>query len=340
PNTVRLDSVTAGHNGGIFNGPIFRRIYLSDPEHSVPFLGSKDMMTSDLTGLPRLRRSDAESGSLSYLRLAPGMTLISCSGFYAGRRSYVRPDMANIWSSQDVLKVDPDPEKIRSGYLYAFLESRFGEAFIKASVYGSAVKHIEPHHLADLPVPRFGGDLEQQIHDLVEEGAHLRAAFQAGLDTATEDLFHSVGLPELIDHRWHDTERELGFAESRWSSVSLRALNYSPRVRRLLDAIGSVEHTTLGEVCETGQLASGVRFKRIDADPDHGARLLGQRQGFWARPEGRWISLAAAPAGVRAEDETVMIASQGTLGEREVFCRPIFVTGSWLDHVYSQHFLR
>ena len=36
----------------------------------------------------------------------------------------------------------------------------------------------------------------------------------------------------------------------------------------------------------------------------------------------------------------MLVASQGTLGETEVYCRPIFVTGSWLDFVYTQHFLR
>ena len=171
-----MQSLTAGHNGGLFNGPIFRRVYLFDPEHSVPFLGSKDMMTADLTTLPRLRKSDAESRSLSYLRLKPGMTLISCSGFNAGRRSYARPDMDGIWSSQDVLKVEPDPAKIPSGYLYAFLASQLGESLVKGSVYGSSVRHIEPHHLIDLPVPRFDPALEQKIHDLVEESARLRAA--------------------------------------------------------------------------------------------------------------------------------------------------------------------
>ncbi len=35
-----------------------------------------------------------------------------------------------------------------------------------------------------------------------------------------------------------------------------------------------------------------------------------------------------------------MIPSQGTHGENEVFCRAMFVTGSWLEHVYTQHFLR
>ena len=61
PETVPLASLTAGHNGGIFNGPKFRRVYLTDRKHSVPFLGTKDMMAADLTGLPRLRKSDAHS---------------------------------------------------------------------------------------------------------------------------------------------------------------------------------------------------------------------------------------------------------------------------------------
>jgi type I restriction enzyme S subunit len=47
-----------------------------------------------------------------------------------------------------------------------------------------------------------------------------------------------------------------------------------------------------------------------------------------------------APSDIFAKDESVLIASQGTLGENEVYCRAIFVTGSWLDYVYTQHFLR
>ncbi|QMU75725.1 restriction endonuclease subunit S [Streptacidiphilus sp. PB12-B1b] len=340
PDTVPLASLTTGHNGGIFNGPIFRRVYLTDPEHSVPFLGTKDMMAADLTGLPRLRKSDAESASLSYLQLKPGMTLISCSGFNAGRRSYVRPDMEGYWSSQDTLKVEPNPEKIQSGYLYAFLLSKFGESLVRGSVYGSAVKHIEPHHIAGLPVPRFEAEFETRVHDLVEEAARLRAKFQAKVVAATADLFRSVGLPEINNYRWHEQERDLGFEVSGLGTSSLRALNFAPRARKLAGDLASVPHAQLGQICARGQLGSGVRFRRVDSDPDHGVQLIGQRQGFWMRPEGRWISATHAPSGIFAENETVMIASQGTLGENEVFCQPIFVTGSWLNHAYTQHFLR
>ncbi|MFD4621523.1 restriction endonuclease subunit S [Streptomyces sp. NPDC058475] len=340
PDTVPLASVTSGHNGGIFNGPMFRRVYLTDPEHSVPFVGTKDMMAADLTGLPRLRKSDATSAALSYLQVKPGMTLISCSGFNAGRRAYVRPDMGDCWSSQDTLKVEPDPEEIKSGYLYAFLLSRFGESLVRGSVYGSAVKHIEPHHIAGLPVPRFDEGLEGRIHQLVEYSARLRAQYQAGLVAATKDFFDSVGLPELNKFRWHQQERDLGFEISTAEPISLRALNFAPRARRLIEELASVQGATLGDICAGGSLRTGARFKRIDADPSHGVRLIGQRQAFWIRPEGRWISAAQAPEDIRLQDETILVAARGTFGENEVYSRSVLVTGAWLEHAYSQDFVR
>ncbi|ESQ03801.1 hypothetical protein B590_16224 [Streptomyces sp. PVA_94-07] len=339
---VPLKEVTAGHADGIYNGPQFRRVYLTSPEHSVPFVGSKDMLVADFSTLPRLRKTDAESKQLSYLKLESGMTLISCSGFNAGRRSYVRPDMAGFWSSQDVLKVVPDADRIGAGYLYAFLASRFGEALVKGTVYGSAVKHIEPHHIEDLPVPRFGEAVEKEIHELMQEAAELRASSQNGLDAATRDLFRTAGLDDLLDLRWHQQGRDLGFAQGGLTATTFRALNFQPRARRILKRLGDVEHVTLGEVCKGGQLSRGLRFTRVDAEPSdtYSYRLVGQRQAFWLRPEGRWISKSKTSKEVLAEDGTVLVAARGTLGENEVYGRSILVTGEWSGHAYSEDFLR
>ncbi|GAB7075467.1 restriction endonuclease subunit S [Streptomyces sp. IpFD-1.1] len=336
----KLEDLTTGHGGGIFNGPKFSRVYVTDPAQAVPFLGSTDMMEADLTHLPLLSRAKV-ADKFPYLKIQPGMTLISCSGTI-GRMSYVREDMAGIWSSQHVMKVQPNPDRIPSGYLNTFLRSRFGVPIVTSQAYGAIIQHIEPHHISWLPVPRFDSALEQEIHELVEEAAALRAEFQAGSVGATEDLFKTAGLEELVDLRWHDDRaQDLGFVRRGLTSTTLRALNFQPRAERILKQLRDVDHVTLGEICKGGQLGSGVRFKRIDAEPGHGAvRLIGQRQGFWIRPEGRWISPSQAPPGIFAKDETVMIPSQGTHGENEVFCRAMFVTGSWLEHVYTQHFLR
>lgn len=337
PNTVPLEAVTAGFNGGIFNGPKFSRVYLDSLDLAVPFLGSSDMMEADLSFLPKLSMKVAEK--FPYLQLAHGMTLISCSGT-VGRMNYVRPDMGGVWSSQHVMKIVADVDRIPSGYLYSFLRSRYGVSMVSSSAYGAIIQHIEPHHIAGLPVPRFEGSFEGKIHGLVEESARLRSCFQAGLKKATEDFFNSVGLPELNNVRWHEQGRDLGFEVNSIGAHSLRALNYTPRAQHLVHSLRSVPSAPLGKICAGGLLRTGARFKRIDTDPSHGVRLVGQRQAFWVRPEGRWISAAQAPKDILQKDETVLVAAHGTLGENEVYGRSILVTGSWLNNAFSQDFLR
>lgn len=333
PNTVCLGSVTKSiHHAGRFS-----RRWVDSPEHGIPFFSSTDILEADFSYLPYVAKTAAKENPR--LLIEPGWTLVTRSGT-VGRIAYARPDIDGFACSEHVMRVVPDEDEVAPGYLYTFLRSRFGIPMIVSSAYGAIIQHIEPHHLVDLPVPRVGSALEREIHDLVEEGAGLRAAFQAGLVAATEDYFHSVGLPELIDYRWHEEEPDLGFEVSDVNSRSLRALNFSPRSGRLLQRLGSVEHRRLGQICEGGVLSRGVRFKRIDADADHGVPLIGQRQAFWTRPEGRLMSKGALPSEVFAEDEAIMVAARGTLGENEVYCRAVLVTGSWQDYAYSEDFLR
>jgi type I restriction enzyme, S subunit len=169
----RLWEVTAGHDGGIYNGPQFVRRYVELPEFGVPFITSGSMQLSDLSQLPLLSKKDAYSPKLRYLELKTGMSLISCSGTI-GKMAYVRQEMEGIWSSQDVLKVAPDPDKIPPGYIYAFLSSKFGVPLIASGTYGAIIQHLEPEHIANIPVPRLDSKTEWEIHDLVEKAAELR----------------------------------------------------------------------------------------------------------------------------------------------------------------------
>ncbi|MBX6387506.1 MAG: restriction endonuclease subunit S [Frankia sp.] len=334
PRTDPLGRVTAR----IFHPGRVKRQWTTDPAYGVPFLGSADIFEADLSWLPLMATAAFKSNS--NLPLEPGWTLITRSGMTAGRVTCARPGMAGYACSEDVLRVVPDPAEIPSGYLYAFLASPFGIPMIKGGIYGTSVRHIEPHHIADLPVPRLGDEVETRIHELMEQAAELRERFQAGIVGATRDLFKSAGLAHLLDLRWHDQPRDLDFEVHRLGPTSLRALNYSPRAQRILAELASVPHRTLGDICAGGSLRTGARFKRVDADPEHGIRLIGQRQAFWLRPEGRWINASRAPADIRQADETVLVAAHGTLGETEVFARSIFVTGRWLDFAFSQDFVR
>ncbi len=90
-----LQSLTAGHHGGIYNGPMFARHWVDVPEYGVPFLGSSAILNADLSSLPLLKKSYAQSPRLRHLEVKPGMTLITCSGTI-GRMAYARPDMAGM----------------------------------------------------------------------------------------------------------------------------------------------------------------------------------------------------------------------------------------------------
>ena len=334
PNVEPLSAVTER----IFHPGIFRRQWTTDPEHGVPFLGSAAIFQADLSNLPFL--TTVASRKSTNFALKPGWALITRSGMTAGRVTYSRLEMDGFSCSEDVMRVVPNTQKIPAGYLYTFLASDRGRAMIRGGIYGTSVKHIEPEHIADLPLPRLHPETESKIDDLIQQAMKRRSQFHEAITNSTIDLFRSAGLEHLANIDWHSEERDTDFVVQGPTPLSLRALNFTPRARRIFEQIRSVPHTTLGQVCDQGVLRTGARFKRIESDSTHGVRLIGQRQAFWIRPEGRWINPTQAPADIRQTDETILIAAHGTLGETEVFGRSVLVTGSWLKHAYSQDFVR
>jgi type I restriction enzyme S subunit len=337
PGTQSLNQVVRDPLG-IFHAGRVTRQWVSDSNYGIPFMSSTDILEADLSNVPIISQKAADSNSR--LLIEPGWTLVTRSGQVLGRVAYARPAMDGFACTEHVLRVVPDDSKIQPGYLNAFLVSRYGVPLIVNSKYGTSIPHLEPSHLADLPVPRFDAEVEEEIHGCVQAAADMRADFQRGITAATRDLFESVGLPELADFRWDDESRDIGFTVPRPERFSVRALNFSPRAARLAERLRSAPHRTLGNICAGGQLRTGARFKRIDADPEHGVRLIGQRQAFWLQPEGRWINPNMAPSDIRQEDETILIAAHGTLGENEVYGRSILVTGTWTEHAFSQDFVR
>ena len=332
-----LCNLTRGGMAGIFNGPRFRRSYVVDEKQGVPFLGSTDILNADLSYLPMLAKLQVEAQP--ELLLEECWTLISCSGT-VGRIAISRPDMKGMAGSQHFMRVVPDVEKVPPGYLHAYLASRFGVPLVVSGTYGSIIQHIEPAHIANLPVPRLGDRIEKQAHEKVVEAAALRAEFQTQIRTATQRLFESVGLKDITSSGWHNGTPDLGFAHKIISTASLRALNFNPRFLALCDSVKSRPWRPLGELCLPRTLRNGPRFKRIDADPAYAYQLIGQREIFWMNPEGRWIARRATPDACLVTEGTTLVASHGTFGESELYCRAEFIWGDAVTRAYSQDFLR
>ena len=195
-STTPMIELTRGHNGGIYNGSPFVRNYVEDPEHGVPFLTTSSLLQADLSKLSLLSKKDAQSRQLSFLEIKPEMILITCSGSI-GRMAYARADMEGVWSNQDIMKVLPDPNSIKSGYLYAYLCSRFGVPMIASGTYGAIIQHIEPQHIANLPVPRLG-EAEADAHDLIQRAADAQVKSGKILKQAGALVNDICGFPEKL----------------------------------------------------------------------------------------------------------------------------------------------
>ena len=332
-----LQQLTRGGIAGIFNGPRFARSYVPDENYGVPFLDSTDILRADLSFVPMLAKRQVLGRQ--ELLIEPRWTLISCSGT-VGRMAFSRPDMRGMAGSQHFMRVIADDNKIRPGYLHAYLSSEFGVPLIVGGTYGSIIQHIEPEHIAKCPVPRLGSGIEERAHEHVLEAAELRAESQSQLQNATKMLFEAVGLSDITSGRWHATNPNLGFLRKIESPVSLRALNFNPRFERLCHYIRSRSFRSLGELCLPGTLKPSGRFKRIDADPEFSYQLIGQRQAFWLRPEGRWVAKRSVNADVLVEPRATLVAARGTFGESELYCRAEFIYGPAVSAAYSQDFLR
>ncbi|MGZ3116803.1 methylation-associated defense system restriction endonuclease subunit S MAD5 [Streptomyces sp. H62] len=338
PRTEPLADITRRGNGIFHAGRVARR-WVSSPEHGVPFFSSTDILEADFSFLPYIARSVV--ANYPRLIIERGWTLITRSGSI-GRIAYARPDVDGYACSEDLLRVAPDEQKIRPGYLNAFLQSRYGIPIVVSQASGSIIQHIEPSHIADLPVPRFDTEVEERIHDLIQGAADLRAGFQRKVRAATEDLFESAGLAALADLRWHEMPRPWGFEVKGINSMSLRALNHDERAQKIRDSIRSIPHKLLGEICEEGELERGNRFKRIEAGPGNGIPLVGQRQAFWMRPEERRIALKKSELElVKVKDETTLVAARGLLTEGALIGRAAFISKNWQKtYGFSEDFLR
>lgn len=327
-----LHSLTSGHAGGIYNGPMFKRNYVESPKYGVPFISSGSMLLADLSTLPLLRKKDAESSRLAYLRLQSGTTLISCSGTI-GRMTYVRPDMEGIWSSQDVLKVVPDPARIPEGYLYAFLTSRYGVPLVVAGTYGAIIQHIEPEHIANLDVPRFSETEEREIHSKVVLAAELRGRAAEDLQVVTkefDELFPDLDLQERPN---------LSVASVRAEELRLRmdAEYHNPRAVRIRGTLSLAPHSSVDAWCDNIFLP-GI-FKRIHVDgAEFAAPYFTGYSLYWNEPEPKGYLSKATKLFDQVSLKEGMILVQAFGQEGGLTGRPVWV-GRHLNNATTTHML-
>ncbi len=308
-----LHEVTKGGLKGIFNGPRFSRNYVEDPAHGVPFLGSTDILAADLSNLPLLSKRQVKASP--ELLIDEGWTLITCSGTI-GRMVYSRADMKGMAGSQHFMRVVPDPDRILPGYLYAYLSSRFGVPLIVSGTYGAIIQHIEPHHIADLPVPRLGNVIETKVHELVEESAKLRTEASMLLNSTIQKLEDITGLPHLPRNYIH-SDPDTSVALSKLLVSRLDGLFHSGYHKSALDPLMKLPESmriTVGEIAHN--IVEPTRFKRIPIDdPAYGIPFFGTSAIMWLEPVQTYFLSKTMPgiSQYTVDEKTLLVPRSGQL---------------------------
>ena len=327
--TVALGTLVEGR--GIFRGPIFSRRYVGDPEHGEPYVSAKDLVMADVRPSAYLARS--HGGLLEDLRLHEGMILVTCSGMNLGRAIWTRRDLDGLVASHDLIRICPNASVVPPGYLYAFLSGRYGHAFIRKQIYGGNIKHIEPRHIADLPVPRLGDDIERRAHVLVEEAARLRTEAGAQLANTVRGTNETLGLPT-------------GKRES-VSSFSVNSVR-SSLLNGRLDApyhchVAARASTAIAESPIPAEPLSGVlkryfkppMFKRLWVDdPTFGRQFISGSDAYRHQAESvRYVSNKTPKFDefIVAEGTVIFQAAGQIYG---LFGQPLFVSG-WLSGLFA-----
>jgi type I restriction enzyme, S subunit len=332
-----LSLLTTGHQGGIYNGPQFKRNYVESSQYGVPFLTGGDVLQTDLSQLPLLSRRDALSNKLRFLRISPGMTLISCSGSI-GRMTYARDDMDGIWSSQDVMKIVPDPVKVLPGYLYAYISSKFGVPLVVGGTYGAIIQHIEPHHIAHIPVPRISPNIESDAHKLVQEAADARTLAAKKRAEAMKSFIRHFRLSDLST-----APISINRAIFDISARELRRMDatyFSPICREAAIELRSCSRLThkLGAVARV--FTPGIFKRQHVDDPHYGYAYFSGSELFQydAEPRGYLSRRASNITEYLVERDWLLIQDAGQLAG--LIGRVVRVTPFVAGGVVSNHLLR
>lgn len=319
-----LQELTDGGISGIINAGRITRLWVDDDQHGFPFLSSTDILQADLSNISHIAKSVAHQNS--QLLIKDRWTLITRSGTI-GRMAYSRADMNGMACTEDVLRVIPDEEKVKPGYIYAYLCTKFGVPLVISGTYGSIITHLEPHHIADLPVPRLGA-VEDQAHELIQGAADLRVEAAELLRMAGQMVNDQCGFPEklALSHRVFSCSTASSTLVLKRLEATFHDAVAQESDRLLAGIPRKDEFSTLGiAISETG------RLKQVFVDEEYGAPFLTSGEIFRQRYEPtRFLSYRLLPDesewAIREGD--LLLARSGQVGG-------IIGRGVWADRRFA-----
>jgi type I restriction enzyme S subunit len=145
----------------IFRPSIHKRDYTTE-EEGEPYLTPSQLF------LTPIKAEKFINNPPSGLRCQPGWILLTCSGT-VGKSIVATEGVSDFIISQNMIRLVPGEGL--GGFLYAYMNSWMGKAFLTQDEYGSTIKHIDPEHVEEIPIPRFEeleGELDTKVSKIFE----------------------------------------------------------------------------------------------------------------------------------------------------------------------------
>lgn len=338
----KFPSTTIGGENGLttsYTCARFKRIWL---EHS-DFPIYQPSTIVDIKPKPDGYISNLTKTNIENLRVKKGQILMTCSGTI-GKVSYVSDTLKNKIFSHDLLRINCK-NTVDQGYVYTYLKSKVGNKILLTNSYGAVITHIEPEHLATIPIPDAPKEIKERIHNLIVESFKLRDESNKLIDQATTLLIDELKLPPISEFKQNNIKNSANV-----NAFSVKLSNLAGRVDAsyhlpIVDKI--VEHlkkcakevTTIGDERISKQIILAGVFKRTYVEEEYGYPFLGGKEITQLSPKtekylSKPIHKKRYEKELKVTENTILVTDRGTIGTTTIVPR------HWNGYAVSQNVLK
>ena len=317
----------------------FKRVYVDRSDFPI----YQPAQINEIDPKPADYISGKTKTDISGLRVHKDQILMTCSGTI-GNCTIVGETLDNRIFSHDLLRINIS-NKNETGFVYAFLKSKTGFTLVNTNNYGAVVSHIEPEHLAHIPVPDPSPILKQQIHDLIMSSFRLRDESNVLMNEAQALLKSALKLADIDDIKpaYFDQSADLRNYSVNLSTLDgrLEASYHVPivgSIQRLL-AANAKEVATVGDARVSKAIILPGRFKRVYVGEGQGVKFFGGKQILELDPStNKYLSLLHHAGRIKGQltlhENMTLITSSGTIGKVNI------VPTHWDGWTANQHIIR
>lgn len=316
----------------------FKRIWVEKSDYPI----FQPSSITDVYPIPDGYISYKTETDIEALRVHQGQILLTCSGTI-GKVSYVSKTLDKQIFSHDLLRINCY-NSLDAGYIYAYLKSKIGNKILLTNSYGAVITHIEPEHLATVPIPDAPLTIKKRINDLIIASYDLRDKSNALVDEATALLIKELHFPDIHDFNVALYKKNAGVDTFNVKLSDLAGRADASYHVPIVDAI--VEHmekyagevTTVSDSRISDKVILPPRFARVYVEEGYGNVLIGGKQIFELDPSGKkYLSKTKHKnlmTALQVLPNTILITRSGTIG------KVVLVPKHWKSWIPSDHIIR